>query len=278
MKLSVIGLNFSNHKYSSKQKYANALKTFFEISPKVEHEVILVDNGSTDNSVSFFRDHFGEKITIIPLPKNGGFHKGNNAGIRRSTGEYIMLHNPDVAITQGMVEQAIEYMDKHPDIAILGPKLIYESGKVQDSFRKFMHPQDFFIKRLKFLHKYAYFKNRMKNFLMWTADSNMTQEVDWLVGACVFIRKSMMEEVGLFDEKLFLFGGDPDLCKKFWKKGWKVVYFPRIIAHHSEKRLSGHGFIKPLFQKLAWIHFFDLLKYFWKWRGDWDREKAKDVV
>ena len=275
MKLSVIGLNFSNHKYSSKQKYAKALKHFFDISPKIEHEVIMVDNGSTDDSVSFFRDNFGEKMTIIPLPKNVGFHKGNNAGILRSTGEYIMLHNPDVAITPSMVEQAVEYMDKHPDIAILGPKLIYESGKVQDSYRKFMHPQDFFIKRLKFLHKYDYFKNRMKNYLMWTTDNNMTQEVDWLVGACVFIRKSMMEEVGLFEEKLFLFGGDPDLCKKFWKKGWKVVYFPRITADHSEHRLSGHGFIKPLFQKLAWIHFFDLLKYFWKWRGDWDREKVK---
>jgi len=233
--------------------------------------VILVDNGSHDDSVDFFNAHHGHRIKVVPLPVNFGFQRGNNEGFKRSKGEYVILMNPDIAMQKKTIDQMVDYMDKHPDVALMAPQLVSPSGKVQDTYRTFYRPSDFLIKRLKVLHRIPYFKKRMIKFLKWDMDVSKVQEVDWVIGGLVIIRRSMFEEVGLFDERYFLFMGDTDLCKEFWKRGWKVVYNPHIRVPHGEARLSGNGFVKALFKKTAWIHLGDMLRYFWKWRGKWDR-------
>lgn len=266
MKLSILCLNLSIPGYSTTEKYHAMLESLFAHPPKEAFEVIMVDNGSTDNAMASFQERWGDKIThYLPLPKNVGFQRGNNEGVRMSEGEYLMFMNPDITVTEGMMDGLIAYMDAHPIVAVTGPQLVYPSGVVQDSYRRFMKPLDSIIKRIKTLHRIPYFKKRMMQYLLWKVDNTKVQEIDWIVGACMIVRKRMFDEIGGYDNRFFLFNGDTDLCRQFWKKGWKVIYNPMIKAGHKESRLSGNGFWDALFKKTAWIHVFDMIKYFLKW-------------
>ena len=226
----------------------------------------MVDNGSLGDPISEFKKRWGDKIHhYVGLPKNIGYQRGNNEGMKFATGEYIMPMNPDVTVTEGMFDALIEYMDTHKDVAITGPQLVYDSGVIQDSYRRFMRPMDSVIKRLKFLHPIPYFKKRMTSFLLWKVDNTQVQEIDWLVGACMIVRKSMFDEIGWYDNRFYLFNGDTDICRQFWKKGYKIIYNPKIKAYHKESRLSGQGLVDFLSKKTGWIHIFDMIKYFIKW-------------
>lgn len=266
MKLSIICLNISLPGYSTTSKYDMMLESLFENPPSADYEVIMVDNGSTDGAMEHFREKWGDKITkYVALPKNYGFQRGNNEGIKVSSGEYIIPLNPDITVTKGMLDGMLLYMEENPTVALMGPRLVYPSGIIQDSYRRFMKPLDVFIKRLPFLHGIPYFKSRMVSYLLWKVDNTVIQEIDWLVGACMIVRRSMFEQIGFYDERFFLFNGDTDICKQFWKKGWKVMYNPTISAGHMESRLSGKGFFDFLTKKTGWIHMMDMLKYFLKW-------------
>lgn len=266
MKLSIICLNITLPRYSTREKYHEVLTSLFANPPSCPFEVIMVDNGSTDGSLDFFRERWGDKIThYVPLEKNLGYQAGNNRGIAVSSGEYIVPLNPDITITEGVLDGMVAYMDTHGDVAIMGPKLIYENGVVQDSYRRFMKPLDAVIKRLSFLHGIPYFKKRMTEFLLWKVDNTKIQEIDWLVGAFSIIRRSMFETIGWYDERFFLFNGDTDICRSFWKQGWKVIYNPTLFAGHRESRLSGKGLLDFLTKKTGWIHIVDMFRYFLKW-------------
>lgn len=275
MKLSIIcvNLNIKNF-YSTRAKYDQVLTYLHEEAPQVEHEIILVDNGSDDDSVEFFKNKWGKTVNVISLDKNYGFHIGNNTGFKVAKGEYVMVHNPDIKVRKGDIDNMVQYLEAHPDVALLCPQLASPDGTVQDTYRKFYRPLDFIIKRMKFLHKIPYFKNRMTRLLMWNMDKSKVQEVDWVVGACMVIPRDKFEEIGWYDELYHSYMGDTDIAKQFWAKGWKVIYNPEIKATHGAKRSSGNGFWKSLVKKTAWIHLIDMLRYFWKWKGRLEREEG----
>ncbi len=273
MKLSIIcvSLNIKNF-YYTREKYDQVLTYLHKEIPEVEHEIVLVDNGSNDDSVEFFQKKWGSTVKVISLDKNYGFHVGNNTGFKATTGDYILIHNPDIYIEKGGIDKMVHYLETHPDVALVTPRHTSPNGTVHDTYRKFYRPLDFIIKRMKFLHKLPYFKQRMTRHLMWSIDKTKVQEVDWVVGAGIMIPRKKFEEINWYDERYHSYMGDTDICKQFWEKGWKVVYNPEITAVHGDKRSSGNGFWKSLFKRTAWMHFFDMLKYFWKWRGNWDRK------
>lgn len=279
MKLSVIGVALNMKTYNNVPKYHHSLKVFLQHAPKCEHEMIIVDNGSIENEVEGFRHAFPD-ARIVSLPKNMGFQKGVNAGAAYATGEYIMLHNPDIEVTEGMVDTLIAYMDTHRDVAVVGPRLMNKDGTIQDTYRRFMRPMDFLIKRARFLHRHPYFKQRMVEYLMWDVDQSKIQEVDWMQASCLIIRRSMFEEIGGMNEWFFLFMGDMDLGRTFKEHGMKVVYYPHVYAYHGDQRLSGNGFWKSLLKWTAWLHLWEVSKYMWRWRGDilQPREESKNLA
>lgn len=268
MKVSAIFLALHIKTYNNVPQYHSAIRLFSKIAPKIPYELIIVDNGSINNEAEKFQEAFGDIARIVALPKNTGFHVGNNAGIAYATGEYVLLHNPDIEITEGMLEALVSYMDTHPDVAVVGPRLMHKDGTAEDSYRRYMRPLDFLIKRMKFIHRYPYFKKRMEEYLMWDIDRTKIQEVDWLQGSCILIRKSMLEEIGGLNEYYFLFMGDMDLGRTFKELGYKSVYYPHVFAYHGANRVSGNGFWKSLFKWTAWLHLWEVLKYMWRWRKD----------
>lgn len=262
LKVSAVMLNF-NSKYFPKM----CVEAFYRSKIDFKFEFIAVDNASTEDMSLGYLENADQDGTVklVKLKKNIGFAGGNNAGAKVAKGKYILILNPDIFVNENTLSEMVKYMDEHPDVGILGPKLIYPNGIVQDSCRRHMHFFDLVIKRT-FLKKLPGFKKRLAKYTMTDFSHNDIQEVDLLVGACFIIPRHVYEQVGGFDERYFLFMEDFDLCRKIAKAGYKVVYFPKVSVTHNHKRLSGGSIFKLVTRKIFWIHLNSAFKYFWKWK------------
>lgn len=195
-----------------------------------ETEVIVVDNASVDGTPELVRDSFPE-VTLIQSQENLGFTKGNNVGIRRASGKYIFLINPDVHVLEGCIEKMLAYMKQNPRIGLLGPRMLGGDGK---SDRSYMGAPTLWSLFCRALALDALFPKSkfFGGFLMFYFDRNHTAEVDILTGWFWMTRREALEEVGLLDENLFMYGDDLDWSKRFRDAGWKVVYYPEAEAIH----------------------------------------------
>ena len=252
------------YKKSSTPDTINCVEVLLKQTISQDIEIIVVDNHSADGSIEALRPLLapGRPVQLIQTPKNLGYGKGNNFGAVRARGEFILIINPDNTLESDGLEKMITYLNENPDVGILGPKLIFPNGTIRDSFRTFPTPFDLIIKRtvLRLI-----FKKRMSRYLQWDKDPNEVRDVDWLVGACLFMRRDFYEELGGFDKRFFLFFEDADICRRCWKLGKRVVYFPDTTAHDSEQRLSAGGIFSLFTKKTTRIHVASAIKYFFKW-------------
>jgi len=231
-----------------------------------EFEVIFVDNASSDESLGFLEEaHKKKRCTLVKSKVNLGFGAGNNLGASYTQGKYIVVMNPDIFVEPDTLAKMVAYMDTHDEIGIMGPKLVYYNGTVQDSCRRHMSYWSLIAKRTP-LKRLPYFKRLFEQYTMADSDHSDVREVDLLVGACFMIPRKMFEKVHGFDERYFLFMEDFDLCRKIAKAGGKVVYYPLTSALHYHKRLSQGSVLKLFTKKVFWIHNWSAVKYFWKWR------------
>lgn len=263
MKLSVIIVNF-NHKYFPKL----AVEALEKSECNFDYEIIVVDNASNDRiSLDFLEQaEVDGRIKLIKSFKNVGFGQGNNLGVKEAKGEYIFFHNPDITVAPDSLQRMVDYLEKNPDIGILGPKLMYSSGHIQKSCRRDMNIWDAIVKRT-LLQKVPLLKNRLEKYLMDDFKHDRIEPVELLVGAALVMPKKTYEDVGGFDKRYFLFMEDFDLCKMVRKAGYKVVYFPNTSLVHYHKRLSQGSLSGIIWKKVFWIHVGSALKYTWKWRG-----------
>jgi len=261
MKLSITLVNF-NQKYFPRM----CIEALRKSETTFDYEIIVVDNNSNDESLHYLeKAHAEALITLIKSPKNLGYGRANNLAAKNAKGDYILIMNEDITVEKNTLQKMIDFMDRHKDIGILGPKLIYHSGHVQESCRRLMTFWDLLIKRTP-LRNIKPFKNRYENYLMKDFNHDATQEVDLLVGAFFLMPKKVFDEVGGFDERFFLFMEDFDLCRKIKEHGYKILYYPEVEAVHYHKRLSEGSIFGQLTKKVFWIHVASSLKYFWKWR------------
>jgi GT2 family glycosyltransferase len=261
-KVSVIMLNF-NSKYFPKM----CIEAFYRGKMDFPFEFIAVDNASTEPMSLGYLEQADKDglVKLIKTAKNLGFGGGNNLGAKNARGEYVLIMNPDIFVNEDSVRKMVDYMESHKDVGVLGPKLVYPDGQVQDSCRRLMKFSDLIIKRTP-LKKLPFLKSKVEKYTMQDFDHNKTQEVDLLVGACFIIPRHVYEKLGGFDERYFLFMEDFDLCREIKKIGYKVVYFPETEVTHNHKRLSGGSVFKLVRRKVFWIHIASAFKYFWKWR------------
>lgn len=263
MKVSVVIVNY-NHKYFPRM----AVEALEKSKNSFDVEIIVVDNASHDQeSLTFLENaHKDNRITLIKSPKNVGFGAGNNLGVKIATGDYIFVHNPDVMVRPDSLQKMVDYMEKNKEIGILGPKLKFASGKIQESCRRHMSFFDLVLNRT-FLGELPFFKGRVQSYLMEDFDHNLIQDVDLLTGAAMMIPKHIFDDVGGFDKRYFLFMEDFDLCRMIKKAGHRVVYYPDATVEHYQKRLSQGSLLTIVRKKVFWLHISSAIKYFWKWKG-----------
>ena len=203
-------------------------------------EVIIVDNDSQDGTLeSLSTSHY--PLATIPNINNG-FSKGNNVGIKQSSGRYVLLLNPDTKLETDTLKIMLGFMESRPDVGMAGCKLIKANGKLDLACRRrFPNPVNSF-KRL--------FLRDNKDYNYSNIPEDVSMEVDSVVGAFLLIRKSIIEKIGLLDEDFFMYGEDLDWAWRCKEAGFKVWYYPKALAYHYK----GESSKKTPFRSLKVFH------------------------
>jgi len=228
-------------------------------------QIIVVDNHSEDDSIGVIRNRLQhmDNVEIVESATNTGYGSGNNYALRYADGEYILIINPDNALEPAGLENLVAYMKEHPEIGILAPQLVFSDGTIRDSHRIFPSFFDVCIKRTPLRRL---FTKRLDKYLERNENPQAVRQVDWVVGACFLIPKTLFTDLGGYDERFFLFFEDTDLCRRCSNAGRHVVYYPPVSASDRKQRLSGGGFFALFLNKTGRVHIASALKYFWKWR------------
>ena len=213
----------------------------------VRHEVLVVDNASGDDSADMVAAEF-PRAQLIRSPENKGFAGGNNPAMKIARGRYILLLNSDAFLAEGVLEKTIDYMDDHPHIGVLGCKLTDPDGTLQPSARMLPGPLNkiLHITGLAAHFPKSKFFGRV-DYTWW--DHSEPRSVGWVVGAYFLIRRQTMEDIGVLDDRYFLYFEEIDYCLSARRAGWDVVFYPYASVIHlggqsslkTGKRVSAKG-------------------------------------
>jgi len=227
---------------------------------EVSTEVIVVDNASTDGTTEWLRSLqlTTYNLQLTTNTTNRGFAAANNQGMRATMGEYVLLLNPDTELRPHALDTMVIFMQSHPRCGIVGPKLLNRDGTVQPSVRRFPDAWGPILLSLGMAPQ---------RYLATNFDYKKAQTVDQVMGACFLIRRALIEDIGLLDEKFFIWFEEVDYCKRAKSAGWEVWYTPDAsIVHHGGKSFSQQRTLQK-----QWWYSKSLLYYFWKHRqwGAW---------
>ncbi len=224
--LSVVVINLNG-----KQLLDDCLESLQIAAPDHKLEVLVVDNGSTDGSTEMVEEKYPDVI-LTKNRENMGFTKANNQGIEKSTGRYIVLLNNDTRVVRGAFSIAIETLDRKPEVGAAGLKLLNEDGSLQLSCRRFPSFSQALFNRYSLLTKLFPNNPFSRSYLMTDIRHDRVEEVDWVSGACLLFRRSVLDKIGPLDERYFMYSEDVDYCYRVWEEGLKVVYLPMAQVYH----------------------------------------------
>jgi GT2 family glycosyltransferase len=276
MLLSIIILN-----YNTKDLVVQALNS---ITCSRQHEIIIVDNGSTDGSAGFFRKKFPNH-RLITSNENLGFAGGNNLGLTAATGQYILLLNSDTVIIDRAIDKCLAYLDQHPLIGILTPKLTLTDGSVDLACHRgaptIWNSLTYFTKMEKIFPGLKIFSGYHQLY----KGLDSIHQIDATSGAAMFIRAKVIKDIGLLDERFFMYAEDLDFCYRARQQGWQIVYYPQSRIQHL-KGQSGTKHNDKQLQTQTKHYFYSTMKqYYDKHQGPghpqivrWITHQGIDVI
>lgn len=196
---------------------------------------IVVDNNSTDEPDRILKQN--PDIHFIKNSINLGFGNAINHALDSTSSQYIMLLNPDAIVLDFSLDEILNYLEEHPEVAIAGPMILEPDGSVQGSARRFPTVwTSIFGRKSPLTRLFPRNPITKKEFICFNGGTEKPQTVDWVSGACMIIRRKAIMQVGGFDSQFFMYWEDADLCKRLKEKGWKTVYFPKSkICHYTGK-------------------------------------------
>ncbi len=223
----------------------NVLQSLYAVDHQEAFSVVLVDNASTDGTAEAVQRHYPH-VNLIQNPERYGFAKNVNIGIKQTGDEpYILVLNPDIVCHPHSIDRLMTFIRSVDDAGVVGAKLIYPDGSTQYSCRRFSNPLSPFIRLLKLDRLFSEIKILHREFML-DYDHATTKDVDYVIGACMLLRRDALNDVGTFDEKFFLYYEDQDLCYRMWKNGWKVFYVPESEMTHEYRRESAKKFLSKI--------------------------------
>ena len=260
--LSIIITNYKNP-----ELLRLCLKSIKENIENVNFEVIVADSETEEETELMMREEY-VGIKFFPFRDNVGFQRLVKRGIQESQGEYLLILNADILVKKGAVEKMLKFIKNNPQVGMVGPKLFGFNKKFQPSCFRFYKPITIFYRRT-FLGRFPFAKKHLDWFLMKEYDHRRPKEVDWLMGSALLVSRRALNKVGLMDKRFFMYMEDVDWCRRFWEKGFKVVYYPQAEMLHYHGKGSGKKgfFYSVFFNRLTWIHIWSALKYFKKYFG-----------
>jgi GT2 family glycosyltransferase len=227
MELSVIIVNWNAAAY-----LPAALAALFAAQDDFSMEVLLVDNASTDTSVSLVRARFPQ-VEVLENHENKGFAAANNQGLARARGRYILLLNPDTEMPATTLRTFVAYLEAHPQVGVVGPRLQARGGKIQGGAAGYDPSPSTIFNFSTFL--YRLLPTRFKG--LWLPRSLYKQSepipVDWVSGACMMVRREAYEAAGPLDERYFMYSEDVEWCRRIRQAGYRAVCLPNVrVTHH----------------------------------------------
>lgn len=228
-------------------------------------QVIVVDNASRDNSVEALRALHPE-AELIANSTNPGFGRANNQALPHVRGRYVLLLNTDAFVSPDTLPKTVSYMDAHPHCGVLGVKLVGEDGALQPSCRYFPTPWNTFL-AANGLQK-TFPGTRLIDDLEW--DHASVHECDWVPGCFYLIRREVIDRVGLFDPRYFLYCEEVDHCRAVRRAGWRVVYYPFTqVVHLGGESAASAGPVDSIRRQISALQVESELLYFRKHHGVW---------
>ncbi len=256
-------------------------------------EVIIVDNNSSDGTRKYLEkisttseEKSSKPYTLSPKPlikvifndDNAGFAKANNQGIKKARGEYVLLLNSDTIITEkDFFEKSLEFLNKNKKVGILGPKLLWENGQVQPSGGYFptlirLATWALMIDDLPLINKFVKpYHPHQPGFYTKDRYYQKPHYQDWVTGACFFIKKAVIDKIGLLDENIFMYTEEMEYCYRAKRAGFDIVYYPQISLVH----LGGKSGTSLLAAK---GEFWGIKYFYQKHQSSWQRPIANFLL
>ncbi|MFV0555388.1 MAG: glycosyltransferase family 2 protein [Mangrovibacterium sp.] len=218
--------------YNTLNLIGNCIDSVFEKTEGIDYEIIVVDNQSPDESVSFLKGKYGSEpnFKLIELQENIGFGRANNEGIKIAQGRNVLLLNPDTILINNAIKILSDYLDANPRVGICGGNLFDEKMKPTHSFRRVLPGLRHEVNKMTsgMLFWLIYWKNREFNY------TSKPLSVGYITGADMMIRKAVLDEVGCFNPAFFMYYEETELTYRIKKAGYKVMSIPRAEIQHLE--------------------------------------------
>ena len=256
--LSIVIVNWNTKKLL--RKCLETTLTAMQRVPSMDGEIVVVDNASTDGSAEMLIEQF-PTVETISSATNHGFARANNIAIRRSRGRYIVLLNPDTEVKPDTLQILMDYMENNAHVGAAGPLVLNPDDSLQTSCYPFptLSREFWRLFHLDTIRQYGVY--RMEEW-----DTSEQRVVDVLLGACIVVRRSVLEEIGLLDERYFMYTEEVDLCYRIQSAGWDLCWVPQAqIVHYggqSTQQIAAEMFLHLYSSKLAFIR-----KYYGRFAG-----------
>jgi len=235
--------------WNTKNLLISCIDSIYNNISNLHFEIIVVDNGSQDGSITAVKEKY-PNIILIANNKNLGFAVANNMAFKLMKGKYALLLNTDCILTKGAIEELFNFMEKHPEAGICCGQLLNMDGSKQNSFSSF--PSIFFYLINESLLKFIWpskFPSKYKSY-------SFPIKVDSCIGACMLIRKKALKDVGYFDEDYFFFFEETDMAYRMKKKGWEIYFIPSAYIYHAQgKSVGAKPYSRMMFYKSRYIFF-----------------------
>lgn len=224
-------------------------------------EVIVIDNNSDDGTTEMVRTSF-PAVRLIANKVNRGFASANNQALAIARGRYILFLNPDAELVNDALWQMYKFIQEQPLVGLIGPELKNDDGSLQRSCRRFPTFWSAFIVLLK-LHNFFPNNFSVRQYYMWSFKHQTIRRVDQVMGACMMVSRNVLDEVGYFDERFFIFFEEVDLSKRINEAGYIIFFYPEAVVRH--RRSSAFQQRRVLWRQ--WHFAKSFRRYFWKHHG-----------
>lgn len=232
--------------YNTKELTRDCLKSLYQYTYDIEFEVFVVDNNSQDGSCEMIEQEF-QQVKLIKNPDNKGFGAANNIAIKQSSAKYIFCLNTDTILVNNAIKILFDYMEENENVGVCGGQLYDRNMEITSSVGNFPTAARIFFQYfgLRFIFS-KYWKEKLAPAKKLDATSVMP--VDYICGADIFFRKSVLDKIGLFDENIFMYGEESDLCYRERQAGYEVKFIPESKIIHlcgeSSKNLNKQKMIQ----------------------------------
>lgn len=234
--------------YNTRDLLRDCLRSIAADTPRTQVQIWVVDNNSQDGSVAMLHDEFPQ-VRVVASERNGGYAYANNLALRPILGmegapaagtppDYVLLLNADTIVPTGSLDGLVNYLEHHPDVGVVGPRLLLPDGSLDLACRRAFPTPSAFIYHAIGLSKLFPKSPHFARYNLTYLDEHQETEVDGVVGACMLLRASVIREAGLLDEAFFMYGEDLDWAYRVKQYGWRVMYVPQVVVHHYKRASS----------------------------------------